>query len=404
MRLAVYSDFSYRREGDALFAELPFVLFLIGLLPHFERVALVGRLDPTPGRLPYSVPPSVLFAPLPHYTRLSDPAGAVTAAVGSVRRFWSVLDEADVVWLLGPHPLALAFAVLARLRRRRIVLGVRQDFPLYARYRHPSRHSLHVAASLLQAAFQWVGRRTAVIVVGSELARHYRRAGRLLSVWISLVAEGDIAPAATFDERRYDGELTMLSVGRLEAEKNPLLLADILALAREADPRWRLVVCGEGPMLEDLERRLRELGVAHAAELRGYVPVDGPLIELYRSSHVFLHVSFTEGVPQVLIEAFAARLPVVGTAVGGVPEMAGEAALLVPPGDGPAAARALERVAADAGLREALVGAGLEQVRAHTLEAECARVARFLMGDDPPPSPAAPSDGARPARSERGAA
>src|SRR5437588_1345438 len=230
MRLAVYSDFSYRREGNALFAELPFVLFLIGLVPHFERVVLVGRLDPSPGRLPYSVPSSMELAPLPHYARLSDPRGALVAAVGSLRRFWRVLDHVDVVWLLGPHPLALAFALLARVRGRRIALGIRQDFPRYARYRHPRRRSLHLAANLLQGAFQWVAHHTAVIVVGSELARHFRGAQRLLEVWISLVRERDIAPPATYEQRDYDGELTILSVGRLEAEKNPLLLADILAL------------------------------------------------------------------------------------------------------------------------------------------------------------------------------
>jgi len=405
MRLAVYSDFSYRREGDALYAELPFVLFLIGLVPHFRRVVLVGRLDPTPGRLPYLVPPSLEFAPLPHYARLSEPGGALASAVSSLRRFWRMLDAVDVVWLLGPHPLALAFALLARLRRRRVALGIRQDFPLYMRFRHPDRPGLRVAAAALQGAFRWLGSRSAVIVVGSALADQYRGAARLLEVWISLVGEADIAPPATFAQRRYDGELTILSVGRLEAEKNPLLLADILAAARERDPRWRLVVCGDGPMEEDLAQRLRELGVEHAAELRGYVPVDGALPELYRTSHAFLHVSWTEGLPQVLIEAFAARLPVVATAVGGVPEVSGRAALLVPPGDGRAPADALARLAADARLREALVSAGVEQVRAHTLEAECARVAAFLAGADPgaPGGARAAGDDPR-AVAERGAA
>ena len=86
-------------------------------------------------------------------------------------------------------------------------------------------------------------------------------------------------------------------------------------------------------MAGDVEARLRELGVAEHAELLGYVPIDGGLLELYRSSHAFLHVSWTEGLPQTLFEAFAAGLPVVATAVGGVPAAVGDAALLVEPGD-----------------------------------------------------------------------
>ena len=112
----------------------------------------------------------------------------------------------------------------------------------------------------------------------------------------------------------------------------------------------------------------------------GYVPIDGGLLDLYRSSHAFLHVSWTEGLPQTLFEAFASGLPVVATAVGGVPAAVGDAALLVEPGDaGPAgggaaahrgrrgAARAPDRVGRRAGA-------------AHTLEAESRVVEFFSAG------------------------
>jgi glycosyltransferase involved in cell wall biosynthesis len=69
---------------------------------------------------------------------------------------------------------------------------------------------------------------------------------------------------------------------------------------------------------------------------------------------------------------------VVATAVGGVPEAVGEAALLIPPGDPEAAARALARLASEPGLPARLAERGLERVRTRTLEAESARVAAFL--------------------------
>jgi glycosyltransferase involved in cell wall biosynthesis len=171
----------------------------------------------------------------------------------------------------------------------------------------------------------------------------------------------------------------VLTVGRLETEKNPLLLADVLARLRESDPRFRLLICGEGPMAADVEARLRDLGVADHAEMLGYVPIDGGLLELYRSSHAFLHVSWTEGLPQTLFEAFASGLPVVATAVGGVPAAVGDAALLVEPGDpGPPAAELL-RMAQDEELRRRLIESGIERVRGNTLEAESRRVAEFFQ-------------------------
>ncbi len=337
-----------------------------------------GRLHPGEGRgelAHYPVPEGIEFAPLPWYGSLANPLAVGRALLGSVRTFWRVLDGVDAVLLFGPHPTCFAFAALAALRGRRVVLGVRQDLPAYTRNRHPDRRSIQLMADTLEAGYRLLARLCPTVVVGPDLACNYRRARRLLPINVSLIRESDVAAGPSRSD--YEGELQALSVGRLEAEKNPLLLADALA-ALGPDARWRLTVCGEGPLAGELAQRLERLGLNGRATLAGYVPIDGGLLDLYRESHAMLHVSWTEGLPQILFEAFAAGLPVVATAVGGVAEAAGDAALLIPPGDPEAAAEALERVAADAELRERMVSAGLERARAVTLEAESERLARFI--------------------------
>ena len=268
-------------------------------------------------------------------------------------------------------------SISVALRRKRVFLGVRQDLPRYVRAKHPGRRSVHAMAAVLEGSYRLLALFCPVIVVGPELARRYRRGRRVLPISVSLVREAEVPARGELQEPRYDGALTALSVGRLEAEKNPLMLAEVL---ERLSPAWRLVICGEGPLEGELRERLRQLGLEDRAELRGYVPIDGGLAELYRGAHALLHVSFTEGVPQILFESFVAGLPVVATAVGGVPETVGEDALLVPPGDPAAAADALERIAADPDLRARLVAGGLERVRSRTLEAECRRVAEFMAG------------------------
>jgi glycosyltransferase involved in cell wall biosynthesis len=225
----------------------------------------------------------------------------------------------------------------------------------------------------MEGAWRALARLYPVVVVGPELARNYSRARAVLPVTVAMVDEAEIAPP-----RAGEPGFSVLSVGRLETEKNPLLLADVLAGLVAHDPRWRLVVAGEGPMRGELEERLASLGVAEQADLRGYVPVDAGLHDLYRSADYFLHVSWTEGLPQVIFEAFAARQPVVATAVGGVPDAAGGAALLVPPGSADAAVEALVRLADDSALRARLVESGVERVRRHTTAAEVRRVAEFF--------------------------
>ncbi len=381
VRLAVYTDYEYCSDGVRRYGQRAFVVFLEALRPHFERFVLVGRFDPHPGSSHYPLHEQTELVGLPHYESLGHPWSVARSLLISVARFWRLLDEVDTVWVLGPYPHSVLLAWMTLLRRRRLVLGVRQDMPVYVRSRRPGRRWMHWSADALEWIWQRLARRHPAVVVGPELERKYREAGAcdVLSTAVSLVSEDDLAKAgAAVAARDYSGELTVLTVGRLDAEKNPLLLAEIGERLREGARRWRLLVCGDGPLREQLDERLREGGLQDVVELLGYVPIDGGLLDLYRSSHMFLHVSLTEGFPQVLVEAFASGLPTVATAVGGVPAAAEGAALLVQPGDALAAASALEQIAGDAALRDRLVQTGLERARGGTLEAATARLAEFL--------------------------
>lgn len=379
MRLAVYTDYVYRRVGGILYADRAFALFLAALAPHVERVVLIGRLAPS-GEAHYALPPELELTPLRHYGSLANPAAALWSLLGSLRQMWHAVDEVDVLWVLGPYPHAIALAVLARARRRTVVLGVRQNWPQYVRMRRPGRRWMHWAADVLEWIWHVLARWLPVVAVGSELSALYAHAPEVLELTVSLMPAAAVSRSLT--PREYSSELRVLSVGRLDQEKNPLLLAEALALLHEREPRWRLIVVGEGDLCNDLSRRLLDLGLADCAELLGYVPMGASLLDLYRSSHALLHVSWTEGFPQVLIEAFASDLPVVATAVGGVPAGVDGAALLIPPGDARAAADALQRIASEADLRARLTRAGLQRARALTLEAQTARLASFLLAAD----------------------
>ena len=378
LRLAVYCDYSYRVRDGSVHAELPFSLFVDGLATHCQRLVVLGREDPTDEDFPYRVD-GAEFVALPFYRSGADLTAVLATVPRAVRRFWHVLNDVDVLWVLGPNPPhALLFAVLGVLRRRKVVLGVRQNLPELIRYRRPGQRLVLSAAWLLELAFRLLSKGLPVVVVGPDLARRYRGARSLLSIYVSLLRAADLLPAAA-DTRDYDDDtLVMLSVGRLDPEKNPLLLVDILSRALQSDPRWRLEVCGEGPLAQELAARARALGVEDRLDLRGYVPIDGGLWSLYCNAHALVHVSLTEGVPQVILEAFAARLPVVGTDVGGVSELLTDRGLVVGSEDPDAAADALARLIGDPELRQRLVDEAARAAGDHTLDAECARLAEFL--------------------------
>jgi len=377
MRLAIYCDYSYRMNNGVLTAELPVSRFLVGLSPHFERIVMTGRHDPRPGAYPYTIT-GVDFAPLPWYSSGARLAGLLRGMPSSAARYWRLLDRVDAAWVLGPTPLALIFALLTLMRRRELVLGVRQDLPRMFRHRYPKRRVLRWTASILEASFHLLARWVPVVVVGPDLARRYEHARLLHTAYVSLITTQDLERFESHTRDYAAPELLLLSVGRLDPEKNPLLLADVLSNTLERDPRWRLHVCGEGPLRDALQQRLTKLGVADRATLHGNVPIDGGLLELYQRSHALVHVSLSEGVPGVILESFATRLPVVATAVGGVPELVTGCGLLIPPDDAHAAAEAVLKLADNSKLRTELVTGAAARVRKLTLEEESARIAHFI--------------------------
>lgn len=384
-RLGVYQDGPFRLRTDGRLApdpaDAPFFRFVSGVSGHFESFTVFARVvEGDEGADEQSLlPPGTRVVALPDYGSLRRLGAVLRSGLGTGRAFWRGLEDVDVVWAFGPHPFELLLATLASLRGKRVVLGVRQDTPTYFRARLPSRRWKPILAGIdaMDGVHRLLAGRLAATIVGEENARRYKR-GRVLAISPSLVPEEALAAAPPL--RDWSGEIELLTVGRIDTEKNPLLLVEAIAeLERRRRGVFRLRWVGLGPLEEDVRARAAELGVADRIELLGYLPFP-ELLPHYRDAHAFIHVSFTEGVPQVLNEALACGLPVVATDVGGVSEAldGGRAGLVVPPADRDALVEAVLRVADHGDLRSRLVEHGLERARDRTLEAQAARVAAFL--------------------------
>jgi glycosyltransferase involved in cell wall biosynthesis len=143
-------------------------------------------------------------------------------------------------------------------------------------------------------------------------------------------------------------------------------------------------VCGEGPLREALETRLRQQGLDGAVRFEGYVRHGVELMDRYRHADALVITSRSEGLPQTVVEAFAAGLPVVSSDVGGIRAAFGAAAATVPPGDARAAAACLHRLHADPEARQRMADEGRIIARDHTLEAEARQLDEFLVASARP--------------------
>jgi glycosyltransferase involved in cell wall biosynthesis len=150
----------------------------------------------------------------------------------------------------------------------------------------------------------------------------------------------------------------VLNVGAKKLHKNQLRLVQAFSGVREAVSDARLVLAGAQTPYEDVLRsEVARLALAEAVVFPGYVS-DQDLEGLYAAASVFVFPSLNEGFGLPVLEAMARGLPVVTSASSSLPEVAGDAALLVDPESVPEIERATLDVLSDAGLRERLSEAG----------------------------------------------
>ena len=125
---------------------------------------------------------------------------------------------------------------------------------------------------------------------------------------------------------------TLGSIGRLSDEKGFNFLIEALHALRQRGADVRLVIIGEGSQRPFLEKQISALGLDDYVFLPGYVRNAKQMISCF---DVFVIPSLTEGLPISLLEAMQAQVPVVATAVGGMPEVLdhGRAGVLVDPGE-----------------------------------------------------------------------
>jgi glycosyltransferase involved in cell wall biosynthesis len=262
------------------------------------------------------------------------------------------------------HSLLFRAHLLGRLAARR--LGARAVVNSY-------RSSIEAEGGWLRCVDRWSARRVSRFQLQSAglAAGLQRRLGVgpercvVIPNGVDLgEADAGLAIGRTGARRNiglFPTDLVVAYVGRLHREKGVAHLLAAFRALLETAPEARLLVAGDGPARGALE------AAAAALRLRPFVRFLGPVADpwpLLAATDIFALPSLWEGMPNALLEALAASLPCVATAVGAVPEMLadGVEALLVPPGDSGALARALATLAAAPQRRRELGASGRRAV------------------------------------------
>jgi len=210
-----------------------------------------------------------------------------------------------------------------------------------------------------------------VVCVSHHLRNALAEAG-VAQERLSVIHRGTDLAAFPFCDRsaREAPSVALLMIGRLVAKKGHAVALDALARVVGAGHDATLTILGEGPEAGALAEQAERLGVA--ARVRFAAPTDRAGVRVaLEAADVFVHPSITppdgdvEGIPNVVVEASASGLPVVGTRHGGIGEPVedGVNGWLVAENDAAALAEAIERVVVGRGARLALGAAGADRMR-----------------------------------------
>lgn len=257
------------------------------------------------------------------------------------------------------EPASLALAEVLAIRG-----ALRLDTPVvcYSAQNLPKRYPL---------PFRWfeqraLGRVRAVHTCNDEVEGVLRSkgfGGEVVNLGLGIDLERFAPTAGARAVGTVGGPVQVLYVGRLEARKG---IFTLLGAARElGETEVRFV--GAGPDAAGLEAAIVAEGLTGRVSVEGFVAHDG-LPGLYRSADVVVvpsisNASWTEQFGRVAVEAMASGTPVVVSDAGSLPEVVGDAALVVPEDDVGALADALGRLCGDPTLRATLRARGLERAR-----------------------------------------
>ncbi|HEX8359082.1 MAG TPA: glycosyltransferase family 4 protein [Longimicrobium sp.] len=166
------------------------------------------------------------------------------------------------------------------------------------------------------------------------------------------------------DDTCAAGPVRLLYVGGLNRRKGVPVLLEALQELRREGREVTLDIVGEGPERAALAVQAARHGLGGHVAFHGFVAPGAGLFGFYRRADIFVLPTYSEGFPRVIYEAMGHSLPVVASAVSGIPFLLrdGHEALLVPPGDARALAGSLRRVMDDGELRRSLIREGFALV------------------------------------------
>ena len=355
------------------------------LATHFEKLLICTRVVYGPPPAPTDSPleaPNIELIPQPFW---GTSLGSLPHFFGIFRAYLRTCRKSDMIFIRGMCPYIGVLYLCAFACQRPVCHWIVGNPVALLRTSTRRGRILDLFAllyALQDRILSRAGRRLTdgvFLCNGHELAEAYRSPHTVATV-SSAIREDEFTHRS---DTCQGPTIRILFVGYIRPEKGIEYLLDAVSQLMTPQP-WELYIVGPSdfPLYRrQLDAIVASRGIQERVFWTGYTSYGEPLFEYLRTADLLVLPSLSEGTPHVLVEARANGLPCISTAVGGVPTSVtdGYDALLVPPKNSDALARAIDLVIRDGDLRRALIRNGLVSSRAHTLERFVGEVLDQLM-------------------------
>lgn len=343
---------------------------------HFSRVIVCTQAIPV--ALGEAAGSDAAFDPEVEVWPLPKPPAGSTGILRNLAYQWrrarallTRMGDWELTYVFIPsYPGAIAYTANRLFWRRPMAVYIANDWTEYAvhqfRWSGWRRALVYpVYRAVLTGWEGWIMRSTPLaLTAGRALLAKYGGPERPVYETVPLLR---MKPGETY--RREDtcagAPVRLLFVGSLIPRKGLPVLLEALAPLVGDGRDLVLDLVGDGPDRRALEAEIRRRGLEDRVRFHGFVANGPELFEHYRAADVFVLPTYSEGFPRVLYEALGHSLPIVASAVSGIPHLLedGTHAMLVPAGDPAAFRAALERVLDDGELRRGLIREGFALVQ-----------------------------------------
>jgi len=326
----------YKNGIGKIYSSDIFITFFQKLNLNKEITAL-GRLSKQAFSPKYQLNKDIKFVNISYYESIRSLIITLPFYIlRNAKKIILFIQTIDLLFVSASGPISILLLWLMEIKRKRVFLFIRQDTRELIKAKYHNSFIPKLIANWIESSIEKIitkNNNMTIFTFGDAIFSRYSKiSNHVIPIADSRFENSQIISPIELSPNK-ESCMNLLYVGRLAIGKGLEFLIE--TLYESPTKEFKLTIIGDGDINSDLICLVKELNLVEKVVFKGYVPFGEELLKEYSSNDVLILPSFSEGLPQVVLEAMARGVIVVATRVGGLPNLIkdGENGFLFEPGD-----------------------------------------------------------------------